>query len=276
MRLQVTDSQGVAMRSDILTISAGVANLPPVVIILSPAPAATWDVGSVVTFSATATDPEDGAVPTWAMWWSLILQHCPSACHAHPVREFPGVANGSFVAPDHEYPSCLELVFYAWDAQGQVSESRVRLDPRTVTLAFASTPAGMQLAIGSAPGVTPFTRTVIAGSTNSISAPAIQSKAGVTYAFAGWSDGGAATHTIVASTTASTPTYTATYTAPLHVGDLDGARRRVNARAWNVTATVAVVDAANSPVAGVRVAGSWLGRSPVVERVSLAQMDAVV
>jgi hypothetical protein len=58
----------------------------------------------------------------------------------------------------------------------------------------------------------PFTRTVIVGSTNSISATTPQSLGGTNYAFSSWSDGGAQTHNIVAPTTAPPP-YTATYTA---------------------------------------------------------------
>ncbi|HEX5993914.1 MAG TPA: discoidin domain-containing protein, partial [Jiangellales bacterium] len=57
--------------------------------------------------------------------------------------------------------------------------------------------------------VTPFTRTVIQGSTNSVSAPSPQSLDGGTYTFAGWSDGGAQSHVITAPTSAIT--YTATY-----------------------------------------------------------------
>ena len=46
------------------------------------------------------------------------MQHCPSNCHSHPVQSFAGVAGGSFVAPDHEYPSYLELRLTATDSGG--------------------------------------------------------------------------------------------------------------------------------------------------------------
>ncbi len=54
-----------------------------------------------------------------------------------------------------------------------------------------------------------FTRTVIVGSTNSVSAVSPQLKGGKTYRFVSWSDGGAQTHTITAPTTART--YTARF-----------------------------------------------------------------
>ncbi len=51
---------------------------------------------------------------------------------------------------------------------------------------------------------------MIVGSANSVSAPSPQSLGSTNYAFSAWSDGGAATHTVVAP--ASAATYTATYT----------------------------------------------------------------
>src|SRR3712207_8768640 len=52
---------------------------------------------------------QDGTLPASALTWSLILHHCPSTCHTHPVQDLVGVAHGSLSAPDHEYPSYLEL-----------------------------------------------------------------------------------------------------------------------------------------------------------------------
>ena len=59
---------------------------------------------------------------------------------------------------------------------------------------------------------TPFTRTVIVGSSNSVSATSPQTFNGTTYTFSSWSDGGPQTHNIVAPAPAAS--YTATYTSP--------------------------------------------------------------
>jgi hypothetical protein len=56
----------------------------------------------------------------------------------------------------------------------------------------------------------PFTRTVIVGSANSVSAPTPQTAGKWSYTFGSWSDGGAQTH-IVTAPPANT-TYTARYT----------------------------------------------------------------
>ena len=65
--------------------------------------------------------------------------------------------------------------------RGLTDTETVRLDPRTVVLTFQSSPTGLQLTVGSASDATTFTRTVIQGSTNSISAPSPQTLGGTSY-----------------------------------------------------------------------------------------------
>jgi hypothetical protein len=137
------------------------------------------------------------------------MHHCPSNCHEHTVQTFTGVASGSFTAPDHEYPSYLELRLTATDSGGLTNTASLRLDPRTVVLTFQSSPNGLQLAVNTSTATAPFSRTVIVGSSNSISAPTPQSKGGKTYRSATWSDGGAQTHNIIAPATATS--YTARF-----------------------------------------------------------------
>jgi uncharacterized repeat protein (TIGR01451 family) len=211
-RVRATDAaQSLSAYSNEATgTTQGTPNTAPTATILTPATGTTWKVGDVISFSGSASDPEDGSVPASRLSWTLVLQHCPSTCHAHIVQSWTGVATGSFVAPDHEYPSYLELTLTATDSGGLTDTDTLRLDPKTVLLTFESSPTGLQLTVGSSSGTAPFTRTVIQGSSNSISAPSPQTLAGGTYDFVSWSDGGAATHNIVASATA---TYTATYQA---------------------------------------------------------------
>lgn len=186
-------------------------NTPPVATIDSPSSALNWKVGDVIDFSGSAADAQDGALPASALSWSLIMHHCRSAdnCHAHPLEGFDDVAAGSFTAPDHDYPSYLELRLTATDSGGSRDTQSVRLDPRTATLNFRTNPAGLRLVAGSGGAATPFDRTVIVGSKNSMSAPWAQTLSGSAYEFASWSDGGAQTHDVTAG--ASAATYTASY-----------------------------------------------------------------
>jgi glucose/arabinose dehydrogenase len=171
----------------------------------TPAAGTTWKVGDTISFSGSATDPQDGALPPAALSWEILLQHCPSAGHAHPVRTVSG-ASGTFVAEDHEYPSHLELRLTATDSDGNAATASRRLDPRTVPVTLTSRPSGLQLTLGGRTAATPFTGTVVAGGTVTVSAPSPQTLSGGSYTFTRWSDGGARSHNVTVGTTATTRT----------------------------------------------------------------------
>jgi glucose/arabinose dehydrogenase len=198
--LRVTDSRGA---SDAATVTITVGNTPPTATIDAPAAGTAWTVGDVITFSGRATDAQDGTLPASALTWELILHHCPTSCHTHPIQTFVG-ANGSFTAPDHEYPSHLELRLTARDSGSLTDTKSTRLDPRTVALTFSSTPGGLRLALNGTAETATFTRSVIVGSSNTVSAITPQTKGKKTYTFSSWSDGGAQTHTITAPATNAT------------------------------------------------------------------------
>ena len=115
-------------------------NQPPTPVIDTPTAGTTWKVGDTISFTGHATDPEQGTLPASALSWRLLIQHCPSNCHSHTIQTWPGVAGGSFAAPDHEYPSYLDLELTATDAGGASQTTTRRLDPQTVVLTFASSP----------------------------------------------------------------------------------------------------------------------------------------
>jgi uncharacterized repeat protein (TIGR01451 family) len=205
VRLQVTDPSGATNVSSMTTIVVG-NDAPTAVIDTATTP---WSVGQTITFSGHATDPEEGALPASRLTWDLVLMHCPQDCHEHPLQTFVGVASGSFAGPDHQYPAHLRLGLTATDAHGLTHRVERDLNPVTVDLTFQSSPAGLELSVGGAPQRAPFTRTVMVGSTNSLSAASPQVAGGTTYRWTGWSDSGAQSHDITAPQTATT--YTATY-----------------------------------------------------------------
>jgi glucose/arabinose dehydrogenase len=113
--VRVTDLEGA---SDAASVQISVANGPPVPVITEPAPSLLWRVGSVVPFAGAALDPDEGELPASALAWRTLLHHCitPTDCHTHPQQTWQDVASGSFVAPDHSYPSFLELELTATDS----------------------------------------------------------------------------------------------------------------------------------------------------------------
>ncbi len=206
VRLRVTDPLSASSTASIV-ITAG--DSPPTATILSPAPTFTWKVGDPITFSGSATDAQDGALPASALTWSLLLHHCPAICHVHPIQDFAGVAGGSFAGPDHEYPSHLELKLTATDSSGLTDTKSVTLNPKTVTVGLQSSPPGLQLVLGSGAETAPFNKTVMIGSFNTVSAPLAQTVGPTNYEFGYWSDGRPETHDLTAPATLTT--LTATY-----------------------------------------------------------------
>ena len=206
-RLGVADDHGGFHVSDPVLIQPG--NQAPTATILTPSSSLTWKVGDPISFSGEGTDPQDGALAAKDLSWSVVIHHCPSNCHTHVYQTFPGVTGASFAAPDHEYPSYLEIRLTATDSGGLTGISSINLNPQTVTLTLASNPPGLQLSAGTATGVAPFTRAFIVGSQTGLTAPSPQGAFPSVWEFGAWSDGGARSHTITAP--AAPATYTASF-----------------------------------------------------------------
>ncbi len=158
VRLRVTNARGVSA-TDSLLIAAGTT--PPRVTIASPTTTTRWRVGDSIPFSGSGTDEQEGALPGSAFTWSLVLHHCPAECHPHTLTELTGVSSGSFLAPDHEYLSYIEIKLTVRDSRGLASTTSVRLEPETTTLTLRSQPTGLQVSAGSTLARTPLTTTVI-------------------------------------------------------------------------------------------------------------------
>jgi glucose/arabinose dehydrogenase len=195
------------------TYTPVVVSRPPTAAIRAPAASLTWKVNDVIAFEGSATDPQDGVLPDTALTWDIQIKHCdpanPASCHLHPLQTFVGVARGSFPAPEHAYPSSLLIRLTARNSGGATDTRTVELRPQTVALTLDSSPRGLSLLLNLETAPTPFTRTVIVGSGNTISGAETQTVGGLTYAFSSWSDGSGRTHMVTA--TASPTTYSAMY-----------------------------------------------------------------
>ena len=112
----------------------------PVPTITAPSTPTAWAVGDVLQFSGRATDPVSGPMAPSTLKWNLIMHHCTAgaSCHVHQVQTFNGVANGSFDTPTHDWPSYLELVLTATNADGYSGTTSIQLDPRPVEVTFAT------------------------------------------------------------------------------------------------------------------------------------------
>jgi len=209
--LRVTDSRGAVSAPATRSVFAG--EHVPTVTITSPAATARFRVGQSVTVQASATDPEDGALPGSSLTWTVRLRH---GTHEHP---FAGPVTGSSVTVTYPAPedllaatnSYLVVSVVARDSRGLTSTATRTLLPKKVTLTFASNPTGARLTVKERTVTAKATVVSWQGFLLSVNAPD-QSIGGVRYVFSRWSDGGGRAHTIL--TPAAATTYTAVFRRP--------------------------------------------------------------
>ena len=182
----------------------GGGNTPPSATIATPSPSLTFQVGDTITYSGSATDPEDGPLTGTSLAWNIRIQHCAALdCHVHPFLQDTG-AGGSFTVPDHGDGMYFELILTATDSSGAKDTAAVEIHPQTSRITIDTVPSGLTVFYDDTIQSAPIVVDSVVGSTHTIEAP---NQAGWT--FGSWSDGGAQSHTIVVGT--SPATYVATF-----------------------------------------------------------------
>ena len=166
------DVGGTAMSAD--KVWSFTTNAPPVATISQPLSTFKFSVGDVITYAGSATDDEDGALTGTSLSWSIVIFHCPGGtCHEHPFTNGSGTT-GTFTAPDHGDDSYFEITLSATDSGGLVGTTSVTIQPETVQLTLATSPAGLQVVYGGITATSPATFTTIVGATHTIQAPSPQ------------------------------------------------------------------------------------------------------
>jgi glucose/arabinose dehydrogenase len=207
-RCLVANSSGsVTSNPAILHVSSGG---PPSGTISTPAIGTLYNAGDTILFSGTGTDPEDGTLPASAFSWTIVFHH---DVHTHPfLGPINGVRNGSFVIPTEGETAAnvwYRINLTVTDSTGRTHNSFRDVRPRTATMSLTTSPANLQVTLDGQPVTTPAMVTNVVGMRRTLGVVSPQTLGSTTYQFASWSDGGAATHTISARSTATT--YTATY-----------------------------------------------------------------
>ena len=207
--VRVRDATGTIL-SDPATLTV-TSNHRPEATIDTPVDGTTYAAGEEISFSGHGFDIEDGALAPSALTWELVFHH---NTHTHPfIDPFTG-SGGSFVVPrdlETDADVFVRIHLTATDSQGDTHEVTRDVLPRTSTITLATSPPGLGLTLDAQPVSTPLSVLGVEGVTRLLSAPATQTVGGTTYGFQGWSDGGAAEHTI--TTPINDTTYTATYAA---------------------------------------------------------------
>jgi PKD repeat protein len=196
-------------------------NTPPVAVIQSPGPGATFAVGQAVTLTGTGTDAQDGALPASRLSWTVLLHH---DTHVHPFLG-PVAGNGVvFTGPAPEdlaaaANSYLEVQLTATDFSGASHTVTRDLLPRKVDVTFATAPPGLSLSVNGFPLVGPQAVTSWQGWVLQAIAPSAQAVGPDTYVFTSWSNGSG--NPLVVPTPASPTTYTAAYQLSVDEGPQD-------------------------------------------------------
>ncbi len=204
----VVSNNSGSVTSNNATLTVTAPNTAPVATITSPVNGAPFRAGTVVSFSGTATDPEDGALPASAFEWWVDFHH---ANHIHPGPDIAdGAANGSFPisAEGHtETNIWYRLYLVVHDSQGATDTTYVEIFPVLSTLNLHSVPSGLQIRLDDIPATTPYTTPALSGMVRPMEAISPQTVNGTTYLFDHWEHGGAASQNI--TITDSNATYTA-------------------------------------------------------------------
>lgn len=211
-RLTVSDGEAT-VQSQPLTIVVG--NEAPVGQILTPVAGATYRGGSTITFSGTASDPQEGQLAASAFHWSVAFHH---NTHTHPfIDAIDDIKSGSFVIPltgENDPNQWYRVHLTVTDSTGLAHASFVDVHPQTTTLSFATTPASGSILLDGSPVATPATITAIVGMQRALEAPAMQLIGGRMYRFVNWANGGPSRQTITVPI--SPAAFTANYqTMPL-------------------------------------------------------------
>lgn len=183
---------------------------PPLPVIGAPLQDSSFRAGDVITFSGSATDPDDGVLPAPAFSWTLLVHH---ESHIHPgAGPFTGITSGAFVIPDsgHDFSgnTSYEIILTVVDFTGLRTSTSVFIYPQKVNLNFSSVPSGLSLNIDGVPYTTPLVKDALINFRYTLQAPT-QDLGLFRYGFIAWSDGGAQTHlyTVPATNQALTATY---------------------------------------------------------------------
>lgn len=194
----VSNSYGSTL-SNPATLTVTAFNAQPVATINTPGQGTFFRAGDTIQFSGSATDPEDGTLPSSAYEWIIELHHNNN--HFHPGPVIPsGITSGSFITSTTDHTSAN--IFYriklkVTDSNGLTDTAYVDVHPVTSSLTFNTVPAGLQITYASQPQTTPFTTLTVEGNNIIIGAVSPQYSNNQWHAFDYWMHGGNKTQTIL-------------------------------------------------------------------------------
>ena len=211
------------------TLAVTSPNQAPVATITTPVAGSTYAGGSVIDFSGTGSDPENGILTASSFAWYVTLNHNAHELPGPTVAS--GVTSGSFTIPDTGETSSdvfYRLYLVVTDQQGAKDTAYTDILPRLSSITLNTMPQGLTITLDGQPSIAPLTVTSVEGVLRTIGAVSPQTINGTTYTFSGWSQGGLQTQTF--ATRVNDTVYSANFAAssPSSLRDPDNPASTVN------------------------------------------------
>ncbi|MFD3003486.1 PQQ-dependent sugar dehydrogenase [Pontibacter toksunensis] len=206
-RVLVSNEAG-SVTSNAATLTVTTYNAAPTAKVTSPVHQTLYRAGTVVSFTGTGTDPEDGTLPASAFSWSVEFHHDTHKHDGPPVAS--GVKSGTFTIPDEGETAVnvwYRLILTVTDSKGLKHSNYIDLTPKVVAVSLATSPVGLPLSLNNQPRTTPYTQNFVSGMSIPLHALPTQTYDGVSYQFSNWSPG------TVAGGKITVPDVNTTYTA---------------------------------------------------------------
>ena len=125
----------------------------------------------MITYSATATDIEDGTLPASAYTWTVDFLH---EGHVHPGASVTGVTSGSFTIPTsgHDFSGFTRyrITLTVTDSSGLQSSQSTIVFPDKVNLTFDTVPTWLTLYVDGIAHQRPFVYDTLIGFNHTIEA----------------------------------------------------------------------------------------------------------
>jgi glucose/arabinose dehydrogenase/regulation of enolase protein 1 (concanavalin A-like superfamily) len=210
--LTVSDGQKTATASTSVTVG----NRLPTATIDTPVAGTKYDAGDAISYSGSASDPEDGTLPASAFSWKVVLHH---AEHIHPyLGPVDGVKSGTFTIgreTNNEFNTWYAIELTVTDSGGLKTTVERDINPNLSTMTIHSATPGGQFTVDGLLFTDTYTSQQVVGVEHGLGVPSPQTISGANYRFHDWSDGGAQTHTYRVPAADATVSSTLFQTAPV-------------------------------------------------------------
>lgn len=226
---QVATDNGATFRCVVSNSFGSAASLSATLTVISqqpPTPTMTvatpdgnqfYKAGDVISFSGSATDPQNGTLPASALTWTILFEDHPLSNPNHHTQPFfgptSGITSGSVTIPtvdENGDPDVFyRILLTAIDSYGLSQTTFTDVLPELARLSVTTNPVPLKIRVDGSPENVPYNFWSVINLMRNIGVDTPQVIKGLFYDFYSWSDNGARFHSI--STPAAATKYVANF-----------------------------------------------------------------